>query len=75
VEYALDRLTSLVVVLPASSGNHPAIAVFQPGAQAGPPQKTSRTRPGGILGLSEELDLEEESPPERKNWWRRLWSD
>jgi hypothetical protein len=73
VEYALDKGTEVVVVLPMDSEGRPAVAVFRPGRkQATPPEKPLRTRPSGILGLSEALELEE-GPPEKTNWWRRLF--
>jgi hypothetical protein len=75
VEYALASSKGVVVVLPAEE-NRPSIAIFRPdGVQTTPrPEKTSRTRPRGILGLSEGFDEEEEEVPPEKSWWRRLWS-
>jgi hypothetical protein len=76
VEYALDRSKGAVLVLPAPPGNSAVIAVFHPEpAPATQPDQGSRTRPGGILGLSEEFVSDEEGPPPKKNWWRRFWSD
>jgi hypothetical protein len=76
VEYALDRSKDMVLVLPAAPGDSPAIAVFRTSrVEATPPEKSARTRPMGILGLSEALELEEDGPPTKRNWWQRLWSD
>jgi hypothetical protein len=75
VEYALDGSNSVIVMFPAAPGNHIAIAVFHSKPPETPPEleKAVRTRPTGILGLSEVLDMEEEDPPAKTKWWQRLW--
>jgi hypothetical protein len=74
LEYALDSSNSVIVMFPAASGNHIAIAVFHPKPeQTAPPEKAARTRPTGILGLSEVLDMEAEDTPAKTKWWQRLW--
>jgi len=33
------------------------------------------TRAGGFLGLSDEPVFEEETPQEKKGWWRKFWDE
>jgi len=35
----------------------------------------STTRAGGFLGLSDEPVFEDETPQEKKGWWRKLWDE
>jgi hypothetical protein len=43
-----------------------------------PPQAANNktnTRAGGFLGLSDEQMFEDESPQEKKSWWRKFWDE
>jgi hypothetical protein len=90
VDYALAKPSTVIAVLPATGGGDLGIAVFRraraamqskaaaehlrriPPAQ--PAAHRSTTRPGGFLGLSDEL-FEDEAPPVKKGWWRKFWDE
>jgi hypothetical protein len=75
LEYALDSPKSVVTVLPATPGNIAAVAVFRPErTPAASPEKPSRVRATGFLGLNDESVFEEEQVPEKGKWWQRFWS-
>ena len=84
VDYALARPGSVVAVLPATGSGNPGIAVFRrtrPAVVAAqhpvtqPTANRSNSRAGGFLGLSDEAAFEEESPQEKKGWWRKIWDE
>jgi hypothetical protein len=66
---------SAIVILPVSDPNKTAIAVFRKkmSITSDFAAKPVNIRPGGFLGLSDELVFEEEEPSAKKGWWRRLW--
>lgn len=38
-------------------------------------QHRASTRAGGFLGLSDEPVFEDETPQEKKGWWRKFWDE
>jgi hypothetical protein len=91
VDYALAKPGAVVAVLPATGGGNLGIAVFrrmraavtQRGATEQrrsilPPRPAAQyasTRAGGFLGLSDEPVFEDETPQEKKGWWRKFWDE
>ncbi|HEY2392988.1 MAG TPA: hypothetical protein VGK22_17555 [Candidatus Angelobacter sp.] len=89
VDYALARPGAVVAVLPGSGSGSASIAVFrrskpvaaQPVAaqsqrkiSALPERGNHATsRAGGFLGLSDEIA--EDTPQEKKGWWRKFWDE
>jgi hypothetical protein len=89
VDYALAKPGAVIAVLPA--GNGLGIATFRrvrvakqhraaaeqprhiPPAQ--PAAHRATTRAGGFLGLSDEPVFEDETPQEKKGWWRKFWDE
>ena len=91
VDYALAKPSTVIALLPATGGADLGIAVFrrmrkamQPKAAAGhlrriPPTQAAAnraaTRAGGFLGLSDEPVFEDDTPQEKKGWWRKFWDE
>jgi hypothetical protein len=82
VDYALARPGAVVAVLPGSGSGSAGIAVFRRAKPAVQARKVSAlpergnhaaTRAGGFLGLSDEMA--EETPQEKKSWWRKFWDE
>lgn len=83
VDYALARPGAVVAVLPATGSGNAGIAIFrrakpavavQPHRIEIPAQVDHAVRAGGFLGLSDEL-MEDETPQEKKGWWRKFWDE
>ena len=81
LQYALESENTVVAILPAAR-SEAAIATFRkhkkritlPDRAVVEPVSNAAMRAGGILGLRDELALqEEEETPEKRNWWRRFW--
>jgi hypothetical protein len=91
VDYALAKPGAVVAVLPATGGGNLGIAVFRRMRAAVaqraateqrrsilPPRPAAQyasTRAGGFLGLSDEPVFEDETPQEKKGWWRKFWDE
>ena len=91
IDYALARPSAVVAVLPASGSSALGIAVFrraraamaqrtaaaqmQRGPVSQPAAHRANTRAGGFLGLSDEETFEDETPQEKKSWWRKFWDE
>lgn len=83
VDYALARPGAVVAVLPGSGSDNAGIAVFRRARPVAPqPQRTSALpergqhagmRAGGFLGLSDEIA--EDTPQEKRGWWRKFWDE
>jgi hypothetical protein len=52
-----------------------AAAQMQRGPVPQPDAHRANTRAGGFLGLSDEETFEEETPQQKKNWWRKFWDE
>ena len=82
VDYALARPGAVVAVLPATGSGNAGIAIFRraKSAVARQPEVTLRhdqdhgVRAGGFLGLSDEV-MEDDTPQEKKGWWRKFWDE
>ena len=91
VDYALAKPSTVIAVLPATGGGDLGIAVFRPARAAmkqkaaaehlrrippaQPAGHRATTRAGGFLGLSDEPVFEDETPQEKKGWWRKFWDE
>ncbi|HET6842048.1 MAG TPA: hypothetical protein VFK06_10225 [Candidatus Angelobacter sp.] len=67
----------VVAILPVAMENAAGIAIFRaPNPAIAPTLGPLPTRPGGFLGLSDELVFEQEQEQEeghgKRSWWRRL---
>jgi len=69
----------VVAILPVDLENAAGIAIFRaPNPATAPALGPLPTRPGGFLGLSDELVFEQEQKQEqeeghgKRSWWRRL---
>ncbi len=76
LEHALANKEAVVAVMP-SEGNQTAVAIFRwqrvhvrDDAHARPVS----TRGTGMLGLGDELVLEEEPAQDKRGWWARFWN-
>lgn len=77
LEHSLQRGETLVAVLPGGMLDQAVLAVFRWNRvrPTPPPVRSSNTRPGGFLGLSDEPAFEEEELQEKKSWWKRFWGE
>ena len=90
VDYALAKPGAVIAVLPAA-GDGLGIATFRRVRRVvaqraateqrrsvlppRPAEKYASTRAGGFLGLSDEPIFEDETPQEKKGWWRKFWDE
>src|SRR5689334_19050694 len=91
VDYALAKPGAVIAVLPATGHGDLGIAVFRRARAAMtqraateqlrsilPPRPAAQyasTRAGGFLGLSDEPVFDDETPQEKKSWWRKFWDE
>lgn len=76
LQYALESQNPVVAVLTAGP-NDAALVTFRRQRVALPDpivfNIAANTRAGGILGLRDEPEFQEEEIKEKRGWWRRFW--